>query len=90
MNHPDPEHALAEHEGLVHWVVRRQWRGSLFYEEALHTGRIALWQALRHYDPRRGVAFSTYAVPAIARALCGRSPRRPPTPTGSGCPSPRS
>jgi len=26
-------------------------------------GQIALWQALRHYDPGRGVAFSTCAVP---------------------------
>ncbi|MBC8249578.1 MAG: sigma-70 family RNA polymerase sigma factor [Anaerolineales bacterium] len=62
-------HALAEHEGLVHWVVRRQWLGDLPYAEALHIGRIALWQALRRYDPTRGTAFSTYAVPAIQRAV---------------------
>jgi len=36
---------LAEHEGLVHWVVRRQWLVDLSYVEALHVGRIALWQA---------------------------------------------
>jgi RNA polymerase sigma factor (sigma-70 family) len=61
--------ALAEHEGLVHWVVRRQWLGDLPYTEALHVGRIALWRALQRYDPSRGTAFSTYAVPAIARAV---------------------
>lgn len=61
--------ALAEHEGLVHWVVQRQWLGELPYAEALHRGRIALWRALRGYDPRRGCAFSTYAVPAIQRAV---------------------
>lgn len=61
--------ALAEHEGLVHWVVRRQWLGDLPYAEALHVGRIALWQALQRYDPTYGTAFSTYAVPAITRAI---------------------
>jgi len=61
--------SLAEHERLVHWVVRRQWLGGLSYAEAVHIGRIALWRALQHYDVRRGTAFSTYAVPAIARAV---------------------
>jgi RNA polymerase sigma factor (sigma-70 family) len=53
----------------VHWVVRRQWLGDFPYAEALHVGRIALWKALRRYDPTRGTAFSTYAVPAIQRAV---------------------
>lgn len=66
---PDIPQALAQHEGLVHWVVRRQWLGQLPYGEALHVGRIALWRALRGYDPGCGCAFSTYAVHAIARAL---------------------
>lgn len=48
----DTTQALAEHEGLVHWVVQRQWLGELPYAEALHQGRIALWRALRGYDPR--------------------------------------
>ena len=65
----DIPQALAEHEGLVHWVVRRQWLGELSYGEALHQGRIALWRALRGYDPTRGCAFSTYAVAAIQRAV---------------------
>ncbi|MDI7276681.1 MAG: sigma-70 family RNA polymerase sigma factor [Anaerolineae bacterium] len=60
---------MAKHERLVHWVVRRQWRGDLSFEDALHEGRIGLWSALQHYDPRRGTAFSTYAVPAIAHAV---------------------
>lgn len=54
--------ALAEHERLVHWVVRRQWLGILPYSEALQVGRIALWRALEDYDPTQGTAFSTYAV----------------------------
>ena len=60
---------MAQHEALVHWVVRRQWLGNLPFEHALHEGRIGLWSALRHYDPQRGTAFSTYAVPAIAHAV---------------------
>jgi RNA polymerase sigma factor (sigma-70 family) len=66
---PDITQALVEHDGLVHWVVQRQWLGELPYAEALHQGRIGLWRALRGYDPRRGCAFSTYAVPAIQRAV---------------------
>ena len=60
---------LAEHEGLVRWVVRQQWLGELPFADALHEGRIGLWHALRHYDPTRGSAFSTYAVVAIARSV---------------------
>jgi RNA polymerase sigma factor (sigma-70 family) len=60
---------MAQHERLVHWVVRRQWLGALSFQDALHEGRIGLWSALRRYDPQRGTAFSTYAVPAIAHAI---------------------
>jgi RNA polymerase sigma factor (sigma-70 family) len=65
----DIDQALAEHERLVHWVVRRQWLGELTYAEAVQEGRIALWRAVARYDPQRGYAFSSYAVPAIKRAL---------------------
>jgi RNA polymerase sigma factor (sigma-70 family) len=60
---------LAEHDKLVHWVVHRQWLGRLPYREAVQAGRIGLWRALQHYDPSRGLALSTYAVPAIRRAV---------------------
>ena len=61
--------ALAEHEGLVHWVVHRQCLGGLPYAEAVQAGRVALWRALEGYDAQRGCRFSSYAVPAIARAV---------------------
>ena len=61
--------AMAEHEGLVHWVVRRQDCGPLAYIDAVHEGRIGLWHALACYDAARGTRFSSYAVPAIARAV---------------------
>jgi RNA polymerase sigma factor (sigma-70 family) len=60
---------LAEHEGLVRWVVRRQRLGGLLFEDAVQAGQIGLWHALRAYDPTRGTRFSTYAVVAISRAI---------------------
>jgi RNA polymerase sigma factor (sigma-70 family) len=60
---------LAKHERLVHWVVHRQWLGDLGYAAAVQAGRLALWQAVRGYDAERGTAFSSYAVPAIQRAV---------------------
>jgi RNA polymerase sigma factor (sigma-70 family) len=70
----DPE--MATHDGLVHWVVRQQWRGDLAFDEAVHAGRLGLWYALRGYDPSRGNRFSTYAVPAITRAVWKAVARR--------------
>lgn len=60
---------MAQHEGLVRWVVRQQWLGGLPFDDALHEGRLGLWSALCRYDPQRGTAFSSYAVPAITRAV---------------------
>lgn len=60
---------LAKHERLVHWVVHRQWLGELRYAAAVQAGRLALWQAVQGYEGGRGTAFSTYAVPAIQRAV---------------------
>jgi RNA polymerase sigma factor (sigma-70 family) len=58
---------MEAHDGLVHAVVRKQVLGDLPYEEAMQAGRIGLWRAILGYDPGRGVAFSTYAWPSIAR-----------------------
>ena len=66
---PISSEQMAQHEGLVRWVVRQQWLGDLPFRDALHEGRLGLWAALQHYDPLRGTAFSTYAVPTIARAV---------------------
>ena len=66
---PITSEQMVQHEGLVRWVVRQQWLGDLPFRDALHEGRLGLWAALQHYDPGRGTAFSTYAVPAVARAV---------------------
>lgn len=63
------EELMRMHEGLVHHMVRQQWRGQLSYEQAIHAGRIGLWHAILGFDPGRGYAFSTYAGLAIARQV---------------------
>ena len=60
---------LRQHRGLVRWVIRRDCRGDLSYDELFHEGQIALWQAILHFDPTRHIRFSTYAVPAIRHRL---------------------
>ena len=62
-------HLMAAHEGLVHAVVRKQVLGHLSFVEALHASRIGLWHAILGFDPQRGLAFSTYAWPCIARHI---------------------
>lgn len=63
------EALLRRHERLVHSVLRRQWRGDVTCADLLQEGRIGLWQAIMHFDPHRGVAFSTYAWYAIERRM---------------------
>jgi RNA polymerase sigma factor (sigma-70 family) len=60
---------MDQHDGLVHFMLRRQWCGSLSYTAVLQEGRIGLWRAILGFDPARGVAFSTYASVAIARHI---------------------
>ncbi len=75
------EALMRRHEGLVHHILRRQVRGTAAYEDLLQEGRIALWQAIMHFDPQRGVAFSTYAGVAIQRRIW-RAARRVTPPPG--------
>jgi hypothetical protein len=35
----------------------------------LQVGHIGLWHALQRFDPERGAAFSSYAIPAITRSI---------------------
>ena len=63
------EALLRRHEQLVHAVLRRQWRGEVAIADLLQEGRIGLWQAILHFDPHRGFAFSTYAWYAIQHRI---------------------
>lgn len=60
---------MARHEGLVHAVLRRHSGGTLSYADTLQAGRIGLWQAILHFDPTRGLAFSSYAWTCIMRRI---------------------
>lgn len=84
---PISSELMACHERLVRWVVRRQYLGDLSFADAMAEGRIGLWHALAGYDPLRGTAFSSYAVPAIRHAVWSAvdgsrawSESQPPTP----------
>lgn len=63
------DHLMRRHDGLVQAVVRRQVLGDLPFLEALQAGRTGLWRAILGFDPHRGLAFSTYAWPAIMRSI---------------------
>ena len=51
---------------LVAAIARRYRNCGLGLEDMIQLGSIGLLQALRRFDPERGLCFSTYAVPLIA------------------------
>jgi len=59
------ETLLQENIRLVWRVLLRQAPGKADYADLLQEGRIGLWQAILHFDPGLGYAFSTYAYIAI-------------------------
>jgi RNA polymerase sigma factor (sigma-70 family) len=63
------ERLIQRHMGLVHAVIQRRLATDLAYDDAEQEGRIALWKAIRYFDPGRGVAFSTYAWTVIQNRL---------------------
>ncbi len=60
------EALLRENMPLVAAIARRYQNCGLAQEDMLQLGSIGLLQALRRFDPTRGLCFSTYAVPLIA------------------------
>jgi RNA polymerase sporulation-specific sigma factor len=60
---------MSQHDGLVHYILRRQSSGELSYGESLQAGRIGLWRAIMGFEPERGTSFSTYASVSIARHI---------------------
>ncbi len=57
------------HSGLIHTVLRRVEHRGVPYAELVQEGRLALWQAVLHFEPQRGVQFSTYGGRTVERAL---------------------
>lgn len=63
---------LAQHVGLVHHVARqlaRRLSTQAVLDELVGAGALGLVQAVDSFDPGRGLAFSTYAVPRIRGAM---------------------
>ena len=60
------EALLRENMPLVAAIARRYQNCGIGQEDMLQLGSIGLLQALRRFDPDRGLCFSTYAVPLIA------------------------
>lgn len=60
------EALLQENMPLVAAIARRYQNCGLAQEDMIQLGSIGLLQALRRFDPTRGLCFSTYAVPLIA------------------------
>ena len=63
---------LTQHLGLVHHVARQLARGlstAAELDELVSAGSVGLIQAADSFDKRRGLSFSTYAVPRIRGAI---------------------
>jgi RNA polymerase sigma factor (sigma-70 family) len=63
------EALLRENRGLICAVIQQPGIGGIDYADLEQEGWIALWQAILHYDPQRGYAFSSYAWAAIRHQI---------------------
>ena len=60
-----PPVCVEEHLGLVHAFARRFLGRGVDYDDLYSAGCVGLVKAAQSFDPARGFAFSTYAVPVI-------------------------
>lgn len=66
------EQLMAAHLSLVYHVARgvhRRLGGAVELDELVSAGTLGLAEAIDRFDPNRGLAFSTYAVPRIHGAI---------------------
>lgn len=79
----DEELTVEKHLNLVYHVARKLSRklgGDVEFEELVSAGTIGLMDALDKFDPARGHAFSTFAVPRIRGAILDELRRLDPVP----------
>lgn len=62
---PERESQIEENLGLVHACARRFLGRGIDYDDLYQAGCLGLVKAVDGFDPKRGVRFSTYAVPVI-------------------------
>ena len=63
---------IAEHLSLVHHVARQlgsKLSNEVNHDELVSAGTLGLMSAMSAFDPERGLAFSTFAVPRIRGAI---------------------
>jgi len=63
---------LAEHISLVHHVARqihRRVSSDVEFDELASAGTMGLIEAMERFEPTRGLAFSTFAVPRVRGAI---------------------
>jgi RNA polymerase sigma factor FliA len=63
---------LAEHISLVHHISRqihRRVSADIELDELVSAGTMGLIEALERFEPTRGLAFSTFAVPRVRGAI---------------------
>ncbi len=61
----DKKPTAEENLGLVHMCANRFRNRGIEYEELYSAGCVGLLKAVKGFDEKRGVKFSTYAVPVI-------------------------
>ncbi len=61
----DRERLIEENMGLVHACAKKFRGRGIEYDDMFQAGCIGLIKAVDGFDPQRGFAFSTYAVPVI-------------------------
>ncbi len=59
------DRTIQENLGLVHSCARHFRGRGIEYDDLFQAGCLGLVKAVDHFDPERGVRFSTYAVPVI-------------------------
>ena len=62
---------MEDNLGLAHLCARRFVGRGVEYEDLFQAGCVGLVKAAEHFDPGRGVRFSTYAVPVILGEIRG-------------------
>ena len=64
-----PEELYFQNEPLVRWTIKKYYPDFIDDEDLTQEGRIGLWRACLAYDKKRGLKFSSVAVPYIRNAL---------------------